>query len=85
MSLPKNTIDITSVEPQVVIEIVGHLIEFLIDTSAALLVLTQGIGSFNNHKKYGREFQERDREHFTRTPFLQHQWPVISTLFSVCA
>lgn len=61
MSLPKNTINITSVEPQVVIEMVGPLIEFLIDTSAALLVLTQGIGSFNNHKKYEREFQERDR------------------------
>lgn len=61
MTLPKNTINITSVEPQVVIEMVGHLIEFLIDISETLLVLTQGIGSFNNHKKCGREFQERDR------------------------
>lgn len=61
MTLPKNTINITSVEPQVVNEMVGHLIEFLIDTSETLLVLTQGIGSFNNHKKCGREFQERDR------------------------
>lgn len=61
MSLPKNTINITSDQPQVAIEMVGHLIEFVIDTSATLLVLTQGIGSFNNHEKYGREFQERDR------------------------
>ena len=61
VSLPKNTINITSDQPQVAIEMVGHLIEFVIDTSATLLVLTQGIGSFNNHEKYGREFQERDR------------------------
>ena len=52
MALPRDTIYITNVEPWVVTDVVGHLIEFLIDTGAAFLVLTQRTGNLNNHKEY---------------------------------
>ena len=33
-------------------DVVGHLIEFLIDTDANFLVETQRIGDFSNHEGY---------------------------------
>lgn len=35
-----------------VIDLAGHLIEFLIDTGANFLVLTQRTGNLSNHKEY---------------------------------
>ena len=52
VALPRDTIYITNVEPQVVIAMAGHLIEFPIDTGATFSVLTQRIGNLSNHKKY---------------------------------
>ena len=52
MVLPRHTIYITNVEPRVVIDVVGYLIEFLIDTGATFSVLTQRIGNLSSHKGY---------------------------------
>ena len=52
MALPRDTIYIINVEPRVVIDVVGHLIEFLIDTGTTFSVLTQRIGNHSNHKEY---------------------------------
>ena len=52
MALPRDIIYIINAEPGVVIEVAGNLIEFLIDTSAALSILTQRTGNLSNRKKY---------------------------------
>ena len=52
MVLPRGTIYITNVEPRVVFDVAGRLIEFLIDTGTTFLVLTQRIGNLSNHKEY---------------------------------
>ena len=52
MTLPRDTICVTNAESWVVFDVVGHLIEFLIDTDANFLVETQRIGDLSNHKGY---------------------------------
>ena len=51
VALSKDTIYITNVKPQVVINVAGHLIEFLIDPGATFSALTQRIGNFSSHKE----------------------------------
>ena len=52
MALPRDTVYITNVQPQVIIDVAGRLVEFLIDAGATFSVLTQRIGNFSNHKEY---------------------------------
>ena len=52
VTLPRDTICVTNAESWVVFDVVGHLIEFLIDTDANFLVETQRIGDLSNHKGY---------------------------------
>ena len=40
VALPRDTVYITNVQPQVIIDVAGHMIEFLIDTGPNFLVLT---------------------------------------------
>ena len=57
MALPTNIIYITNVQPQAIIDVAGHLIEFLIDMGVAFSVLTKRIGNHSNHKEYVMECQ----------------------------
>ena len=52
MALPKDEIFITNTKTSVVIEMAGHLIEFLIYSAATFFVLTQRIENLNNCRKY---------------------------------
>ena len=87
MALPRDTIYITNVKPQVVIDVVGHLIKFFYRHWCKLLVLTQRVGNLSNHKKYVMNgvVREETGAHFPGTPFLQDQWPAVFTFLSVCA
>ena len=51
-ALPRDVIYITSAKSWVIIEVAGHLIEFLIDTYATFSVLTQRNGNLSSHKDY---------------------------------
>ena len=70
MSLPRDTVYITNVQPQVIIDVAGHLVEFLIDTDATLSVLTQRIGNLSNHKEYVIGLSERNGQ-FSGAHFVQ--------------
>ena len=52
VALPRDTVYITNVQPRVIIDVAGRLVEFLIDTCATFSVLTQRIGNLSNHKEY---------------------------------
>ena len=47
----RDTVYITNVQPQVIIDVAGHFVEFLIDICATFSVLTQRIGNLSNHKE----------------------------------
>ena len=67
MTLPREAIYITNAKLQVVIDVEGHLVEFLRDTSATFSVLTQRVRNLNKHKKYVMEVSgERRRYTFPR-------------------
>lgn len=51
MALPKDEIFTTNIKTSVVIELAGHLIEFLTYSGATFLVLTQIIENLNNCRK----------------------------------
>lgn len=69
MALPTNIIYITNVQPQAIIDVAGHLIEFLIDMGVAFSVLTKRIGNHRNHKEYVIESSERNRGAVFWSPF----------------
>ena len=52
---------------------VGHLIEFLIDTGATFLVLKQRIRNLSSHKDYVMEVSGKMQGH----TLVQDQWPVV--------
>ena len=70
MVLPRHTIYITNVEPRVVIDVVGYLIEFLIDTGATFSVLTQRTGNLSNHKEYVMGLSRKRQGHTFLEPLL---------------
>lgn len=70
MALHRDTTYITNVKPQVVIDVVGHLIEFLTDAGAKFSVLTQRIGSLNNHKEYVMGVSSKRQGHTFLKPIL---------------
>ena len=47
----RDTVYIINVQPQVIIDVVGRFVEFLIDICATFSVLTQRIGNLSNHKE----------------------------------
>ena len=85
VALPRDTIDVTNVEPPAVIDVAGHLTEFLIDTGTTFSVLTQRTGNLSNHKEYVMGLSGKRHGHFPGTPFVQDQWPAVFTFLSVCA
>lgn len=52
MALPRDAVDIASVQPRVITDVAARLVEFLIDTCAAFSVLTHRIGNLSNRKQY---------------------------------
>jgi len=70
VSLPRDTVYITNVQPQVIIDVAGHLVEFLIDTDATLSVLTQRIGNLSNHKEYVMGLSGKKQGHDFLEPLL---------------
>ena len=70
MALPRHTNYITNVEPWVVTDVAGHLIEFLIDTGATFSVLTQRIGNLSNHKEYVIGLSGKRHRHTFLEPLL---------------
>ena len=70
MSLPRDTIYITNVKPQVVIDVAGHLIEFLIDPGATFSALTQRVGNFSSHKEYLMGLSGKRQGHTFLEPLL---------------
>ena len=70
MSLPRDTVYITNVQPQVIIDVAGHLVEFLIDTCATFSVLTQRIRNLRDHKKYVMGLSGKKQGHTFLEPIL---------------
>ena len=53
VALPRDTVYITNVQPQVIVDVPGYLI----DTGVTFSVLTQRIENLSNHKEYVMECQ----------------------------
>ena len=70
VALPRDTVYITNVQPQVIIDVAGRLVEFLIDTGATLSVLTQRIGNLSNHKEYVMGLSGQKQGHNFLEPLL---------------
>ena len=70
MALPGDTVYITNVQPQVITDVAGCLVKFLIDTGATFSVLTQRIGNLHNHKKYVMGFSGKKQGHNFLEPVL---------------
>ena len=70
MALPRDNVYITNVQPRVIIDVAGRLVEFLIDTCATFSVLTQRIGNLSNHKEYVIGLSERNGQ-FSGAHFVQ--------------
>ena len=70
MALPRDTVYITNVQPQVITDVAGHLVEFLIDTDATLSVLTQRFGNLSNHKEYVMGLSGKKQGHNFMEPLL---------------
>ena len=69
VALPRDIIYITYVEPQTIIDMTGHLREFVIGTGATFSVLIQRIANFSNHKEYVIGLSERNRGIVFWSPF----------------
>ena len=61
VALPRDPVYITNVQPQVIVDVAGCLIEFLIDTGVSFSVLTQRIENLSNHKEYVMGFPGKNR------------------------
>ena len=70
MALPGDTVYITNVQSQVITDVAGCLVKFLIDTGATFSVLTQRIGNLHNHKKYVMGFSGKKQGHNFLEPVL---------------
>ena len=70
VALSRDTIYITNVKPQVVIDVAGHLIEFLIDPGATFSALTQRVGNFSSHKEYLMGLSGKRQGHTFLEPLL---------------
>ena len=70
MALPRDAVDIASVQPRVITDVASHLIEFLIDTGATFSVLTQRIGHLSNHKEYVMGLSGKKQGHSFLEPVL---------------
>ena len=70
VALPKDTIYIINAEAQVVTDVAGHFIEFLIDTGATFSVLTQRIGNLSNYKQYMTGLSGKSQGHTFLEPLL---------------
>ena len=70
VAMPRNTIYITNAKPRVVIDVAGHLIEFLIHADATFSVLTQRIGNLSHHKEYIMGLSGKRQGHTFLEPLL---------------
>ena len=70
MALPGDTIYLTNVQPQVIIDVAGCLVKFLIDTGATFSVLTQRIRNLRDHKKYVMGLSGKKQGHNFLEPVL---------------
>ena len=70
VALPRDTVYIINVQLWVIIDVAGHLVEFLIDTDATLSVLTQRIGNLSNHKEYVMGLSGKKQGHDFLEPLL---------------
>ena len=70
MALPRDAVDIASVQPRVITDVAARLVEFLIDTGATLSVLTQRIGNLSNHKEYVMGLSGKKQGHNFLEPLL---------------
>ena len=58
--------------------------DFVSCNTATFSVLTWRIGNLSNHKEWGG-VREEAGVHFPGMPYVQHQWPMVSTFLAVCA
>ena len=66
VALPRDTVYITNVQPQVIVDVPGYLI----DTGVTFSVLTQKIENLSNHKEYVMGFPGNKQGHIFLKPIL---------------
>ena len=66
VALPRDTVYITNVQPQVIVDVPGYLI----DTGVTFSVLTQRIENLSNHKEYVMGLSGKKQGHNFMEPLL---------------